>query len=387
MYRQSITRPLTKLRCAKYLRPSSKCYQVRGNAKTPSATIKRELFALSYPKLLAGTLMIYGIYTIYGYQNRKLRPDTKTFLPFVLQSKDSVSSTSSIFTLAADFASTDDDDYSNVWDQGIWSVQVKQPQLQIARSYTPLPPIHVDEDKDKNRTKHLRFLIRQEPQGEVSSYIHNLPLGASISLRGPHLEYVIPQDVDEVLFIAGGTGIAPGLQAVYTLLEYREPVRSNLKIHILWANRRKDEVPSAISNTVNLSTSGFSMWRTLFGASPLSVRDDSLPEPLQASLVEEIEIMKSRYKEKLIVDYFIDEDGSYITENVLKRCLTNLKNTASENEENSPLGRKLVLISGPEGFIKHFAGPKVWAGGRETQGSLGGVLKAINPNHWEVWKL
>lgn len=324
--------------------------------------------------------MIYGIYTIYGYQNRKLRPDKKTFLPFVLQSKDSISSTSSIFTLAADFASIDEDEYSHVWDQGIWSVQVKQPQLQIARSYTPLPPIHVDEDKekDKDKTKHLRFLIRREPQGEVSSYIHNLPLGANIALRGPHLEYVIPQDVDEVLFIAGGTGIAPGLQAAYTLLECREAVRSNLKIHILWANRRKDEVPFVVSR--------FSMWKTLFRASPFT-RDDSLPEPPQASLVEELEIMKSRHKEKLVVDYFIDEDGSYITENVLKRCLANLENSTPGNKEKPPSGKKLVLISGPEGFIKHFAGPKVWAGGRETQGSLGGVLKAINPNHWEVWKL
>lgn len=331
--------------------------------------------------------MLGGVCAIYRYQNRKVELDTETFLPFVLQSKDSVSRTSSIFTLAADFTSINDNNYCNVWDKGIWSVQVKQPQLQIARSYTPLPPIHVEEGKDETKIKHLRFLIRREPQGEVSSYLHNLPLGANIVLRGPHLEYVIPQEVNEVLFIAGGTGIAPGLQAAYTLLECREPARSNLKIHILWANRRKEEVPTAVSDTMNVSTSKSNLWRKVFWAPPLSARDNILSESLQASLVEELETMKLKHKGKLVVDYFFDEEGSFITGNVLKKCLTNLENTASGNRGKLPLGKKLILISGPEGFVRHFAGLKPWAGGRETQGSLGGILRTIDPSHWEIWKL
>lgn len=57
--------------------------------------------------------------------------------------------------------------------------------------------------------------------------------------------------------------------------------------------------------------------------------------------------------------------------------------TASEAVE----GGNLIVVSGPEGFIKYFSGPKVWVNGREGQGRIGGVLGKMGLEGWRVWKL
>lgn len=390
MHRILSTQRPTKDFHAKLWRLSARCFKsptgLQGKNSSPT---KSKLLTSSYQKIVAGGFVVIGAaFAIYEYRTFPLPLDIHSFLPFVLQSKESVSSTCSIFTLIPDFAIADENDYCNVWDQGIWSVQVKQPLLQIARSYTPLPPTYTEKDKDGSKLKNLRFLIRREPQGEVSRYLHNLPLGASINLRGPHLEYAIPQDVDEVLFIAGGTGIATGLQAAYSLFEHHKISSSAPVMHILWANRKKEEVPDGVNDTVNISAHEHSLWKKLLSMLALPSKNKSLSEKCQTSLVvKELESMKARHKGKLLVDYFIDEEGSYITEEILRTCLTNLGNTRSEKLMETSSGRKLILISGPEGFVRHFAGPKSWVGGKEIQGSLGGILKRINPSQWEIWKL
>lgn len=387
MYRQPNARCLTKALYATSLRPF-RPYQLFGNRTIISpSTSKARFLAVPFRRLLVGSFVAVGAYVIYEDYNSKLPLDTTTFLPFVLQSKKSVSWTSSIFTVTADFASIDDRDYSDVWNLGVWSVQLKQPQIQIARSYTPLPPLHAEDSHDKNTLKQLRFLIRREPQGEVSGYLHRLPLGARIALSGPHIEYAIPQDADEVVFIAGGTGIAPALQSAYILLERRDLVRPKLKVHILWANRRREEVLNGVSDTIGVSTLKTSSWRNFFWAPPLQLGNEAFPERVHESLVNELEIMKRKYQGKLVVDYFIDEEGSFITKDILKARLTSHDNSASKTTGDSPPSRRLILISGPEGFVTHFAGPKRWASGKETQGPLGGILKTIKPSDWDVWKL
>jgi hypothetical protein len=51
-------------------------------------------------------------------------------------------------------------------------------------------------------------------------------------------------------------------------------------------------------------------------------------------------------------------------------------------------GKNLLMVSGPEGFINHFVGPKVWASGKELQGPVKGVigdLQRKNPSFGEDW--
>ncbi|KAJ5279926.1 hypothetical protein N7478_005298 [Penicillium angulare] len=166
-----------------------------------------------------------------------------TFTKYSLVSREPVSTTSSLFTLRPRYPSGSNYDvYEEAWKIGVWSVMFKQPQLQIGRDYTPLPTtaattLTVDEENEG----YLRFFIRKDPFGEVSRYLHNLTIGADIEMRGPQFECIIPEETQEIIFIAGGTGIAPALQAGYSLLNNKEQESPKPKIHILWANRLKED--------------------------------------------------------------------------------------------------------------------------------------------------
>ena len=295
-------------------------------------------------------ISLYGLYKINASADnvQALRPDA--FTPFTLISREPISSTSSLFTLRPKAAGQNARVYEEAWAKGVWSVQVKQPQLQIARSYTPLPCIDAAEATEPSD---LKFLIRKDPKGEVSGYLHRLPIDAEIELRGPHLEYAIPDDVSEVLFLAGGTGIAPALQVVHTLLESRSSPTAKLPtIRIMWANRRQEDA--------------------------LDLPNSPLTSSAQAI---EIPSLKAKHQAELSFQYFVDEDQTFIKEATLLSLLSN------NRRKGEVAGKQLILVSGPDGFVNYYAGSKVWKGGSELQGPLGGVLKRLNLDGWEVWKL
>ena len=55
----------------------------------------------------------------------------------------------------------------------------------------------------------LRFIIRVIPEGKASDYLMALPLGATVSMTGPHGFFVLdPLHAGDVVFAATGTGIA-----------------------------------------------------------------------------------------------------------------------------------------------------------------------------------
>lgn len=265
-----------------------------------------------------------------------------------------------------------------------------QPELQIARSYTPLPPI---EDTEPEQ---VRLLVRQEPQGEVSTFLHKINRGTIVHLRGPRVEYEIPDDVDEILFLAGGTGIAPALQVAHTLFNHRfKTTEHGPELRILWANRRREDSISGLEpfpsqraqagSVPKLRKLADKMQEGLPSQTQETIEDSTaLSQPSQTRLVEEVESLKARHVGKVIVDYFVDEEGSYISESLLRTYLSGIDQTA--NQDGTPR-RKVILVSGPEGFVTVFAGSKTWQGGREIQGPLGGLLKKIDPQGWEIWKL
>lgn len=157
-------------------------------------------------------LVAFGIgiplgWTIHHYtkdKNNATAARPHDFIRYRLVKRQDVSSTSSIFTLAPAGSSIIDVADAS-YERALLSIQFKQPQIQIARSYTLLPPLPEQDPLE------MRFLIRKEPRGEMSGYIHRLALGAEVEVRGPDVECVLPADVGQVLFLAGGTGIAPSL--------------------------------------------------------------------------------------------------------------------------------------------------------------------------------
>ncbi|MCJ1293821.1 mitochondrial peripheral inner membrane protein [Xylographa carneopallida] len=316
-------------------------------------------------------------------QNKAASPiDPATFQAFTLESKERVSSTSSIFTLSPTSKFKEARIYDKAWQKGVWSVQIKQPQLQIARAYTPLPP--ASNDEEYRETGKLSFLIRQDPKGEVSGYLHRLPQDATIDLRGPQVEYRIPDDVKEVLFLAGGTGIAPALQIAHTLYYARAGRDVSPKMHILWANRRREDCEGGVNDTALKSSSRLNLWSNPFlSKRQITIKHAAIEEPNRSPMVLRLDSLKEPQSGLVSIEYFVDEEQTSISEAVIKGALQSSVATS----EGSSNGRKLILVSGPDGFIEHFAGSKAWQNGKEVQGPLKGLLGQIDHSGWEVWKL
>jgi cytochrome-b5 reductase len=292
--------------------------------------------------------------------------DERRFQPFTIISKEPVSSTSSIFTLRPG-SQPSSDPYAHLWERGIWSVEFKQPQLQIARSYTPLPPA-----EPQSVPGDLRFLIRREHHGEVSTYLDRLRIGAIVDIRGPRVECEIPEDVSEVLFLAGGTGIAPALQVVYTLLDKR--MGKETKIHVLWANRRREEC-----------TGGRRAIKSSWWSWGRPTAEDTLSEPPNR-IVQELQGLERRFGGRVKVDYMVDEEGSFIGKSDVLKVTSGILKSIEGIKPAQP-GKKLLLISGPEGFINFYAGPREWEHGKLGQGPVGGLLGGLGLNDWTVMKL
>ncbi|KAI5803094.1 hypothetical protein EDC01DRAFT_702846 [Geopyxis carbonaria] len=214
----------------------------------------------------------------------------------------------------------------------IQSIEIKEPSLQIARHYTPLPPA-------AGAPGTLRLYIKREPAGEMSRYLFSLSPGTdSVWVRGPHTEYCLPSHHAaatgvRLLFIAGGTGIAPALQAAQKLLGADEKA----VMQIVWGVRHVSE------------TGG--------------------------QLGRECERLKDAFGERLEVRVCPDAQGG-IGKGRVKEAVEGW-------------GAERVVVSGSEGFVEFWAGRKEWVGGRETQGRVGGVLGPLveGQRKVRVWKL
>ncbi|KAF2861164.1 hypothetical protein K470DRAFT_215667 [Piedraia hortae CBS 480.64] len=261
----------------------------------------------------AALVLIAGGLTTYTFTRPSQQADN--FIPYTLTHKELVSHNLAIFTLRPSTAQQLN--YPADSESKIQSIEIKQPQLQISRRYTPLPPMSGDE---------IRLLIRNAVNGEVSSYLHRLPLGVKVHVRGPVTEFALPQDVGKVIFIAGGTGIAPALQVVDA---------SSDGMDVLWGCRTLDERQGA------------------------------------GEMVERY--MKAGKNQ---VSFFVDQEGSIISP---KDVTLRLKGRDAS--------RGLIFVSGPDRFVEYWAGTKIWRDGRETQGPLGGCLAKMDLSGWEVVKL
>ncbi len=314
-----------------------------------------------------------------------------SFIVYTLAAKEAVSSTASIFYLQPKQQSENYEFYKEAWRRGIWNVQFKQPQLQIVRAYTPLPPV---EEKTGQDSDGLRFLIRHDPHGEVSSWLHRLPSSAEIEMRGPYLEYEITPDVRQVVFFAGGTGIAPALQTAHAMFDGQKPAgegqeNNARKLHILWANRTREDCLGGINdNPPPDSLPHKSTWSGLFS------KAKPTPMPLSSTqkglIVQELEALKQRYPGQVTVEYFVNAEDTWIDENAVFRALSRFDDKDFSTNHAASEQQRQILISGPPGFIAHLAGPKEWRNGREEQGAVSKIIAhalAKNPHNVKVWKI
>jgi hypothetical protein len=115
-------------------------------------------------------------------------------------------------------------------------------------------------DDDDDYDGKVRLYVRRMERGEVSGYLARLRVGETVELRGPRLgfdlcaragvgvgggEGVVEEEGKgkggagrgrKVVFLAGGTGIAPALQAARALMD-----RPGVEMEVIWANRRRED--------------------------------------------------------------------------------------------------------------------------------------------------
>ncbi|KAJ2965686.1 hypothetical protein NQ176_g10497 [Zarea fungicola] len=150
-------------------------------------------------------------------QDKFLNQDS--FVPYVITAREAISPSSFIFTVSPQHPNSSPSYLKNgppgepaQWRYPLWSVEFKQPEVQIARNYTPLPPLEGETSLEDGK---LRFYVRSIPGGEMSSYLGRLGVGREVWLRGTHPGFDVETRLgaqNNVVFLAGGTGIAPAMQ-------------------------------------------------------------------------------------------------------------------------------------------------------------------------------
>lgn len=133
----------------------------------------------------------------------------------------------------------------------IWSVYIKDDDIQVERPYTPLRGV------DENG--HMLFWIKKYPEGEVGRWLHSKNTDDKIELRGPIKTWTWKQDSwDEVVMvcvlpslkifnlkafeISGGTGITPFVQLFHNVIS--QPTKSpNTRFTLIHSSRVPAELP------------------------------------------------------------------------------------------------------------------------------------------------
>lgn len=424
--------------------PKAQAKDAKGGKSKASA---RKPMPYSFKTVLVALASLILLQTgIEAYAPEKYKPKNwyktwKTHNPdsfhlFEIVKREAVSSTASLYTLRPfPLKMGKDTPLSRACDEaqqkGLWNVQFKQPQIQVVRAYTPLPILD-------GKLRYMTFLVRHEKNGEVSNWLKRLPVGSPIELRGPFVEFEMPKDTDRVIFLAGGTGIAPAMQAAEALL--RKPARtsdqddldqSRKHIDILWAVRHREDCvgapPAADRKRGWLSTSSTteakswlnlsSLWKsTPPSTSSIDATSTAEQQPVEPNAtVSMLNQLQTRYPGQISITYCIDEEWSFITADTLKQTLNKihttpsvttavseapattpqipstspqaqpdpsssaLTSTSSPSSPPPPPPKTQILISGPSGFIAALAGPKVWTAEGEEQGPLGGMLGKVLP--------
>ncbi|KAI0515456.1 Sucrase/ferredoxin-like-domain-containing protein [Xylaria bambusicola] len=405
----------------------------------------------------------------YLYRRQSPSPDddvinTSTFSAFTITRREQVSPTAFIITLRPSAWVTpqelesgrvgEDDGQTGVlssriqeaWNHGLWSVEIKQPQLQIARHYTPLPPLPALAGSEPDEQADLRFLIRRMDGGEMSNYLSRQSVGDTLWLRGPHLGFDVLRRLGNdsgatkgdavgprrIVFLAGGTGVAPALQIAHKVLDgtdYNDGEKSRPHISILWANRwGADTLGREQSSIQGKPSNWFRFWGVNSSSNPKPTQEKAT-EDLECSLALQIRELKRRHPSHFDISYFVDNEGSFIEARDIKAALASTapstvlgarvssssckidrscawhsqkavellpNDNDFERSSSSDFacmcaytpepkikstglspGVNLVGISGPDGFIEAYAGPKRWHDGNEMQGTIRGLLGKI----------
>lgn len=243
----------------------------------------------------------------------------------------------------------------------IWSIYIKDDDIQVERAYTPLEGI--DEEG------RMRFWVKKYPKGEVGRWLHSKHVGDKIEIRGPLKTWAWQEEKwDEVVMISGGTGITPFYQLLHSTLLLNKATTPQTRFTLLHSSRTPGELP---------------------------------PPDLLRPLLS----YASTHPDRLRVHLFVDQVDGSESESVPSKDLqvgrigtTAIRHTLSSEQKQSwwqwlfnrsrptiTADRKIMfLVCGPELMVNAIAGPY---GRNYSQGPVGGALAEIGCHQDQVWKL
>lgn len=181
--------------------------------KKPNPPIESSVWRRHIPLLIGVGGLIWAGYAAYYFMGDSKAEEQSILTPdkfsvFKITCKQQLSENLVLLEIAPKFAASSSmlKSGSTLWNgKKIWSIQVKHPTMQIVRNYTPLPLYFMQSGKsdvppllriigsseDEGR---MCLLVKRYETGEMSKYIHSLPVSSDIEIRGPFIEHQFPYE-------------------------------------------------------------------------------------------------------------------------------------------------------------------------------------------------
>ncbi|KEP53465.1 FAD-binding domain oxidoreductase [Rhizoctonia solani 123E] len=241
----------------------------------------------------------------------------------------------------------------------VFSIYIKDSDIQVQRPYTPLKGIDDNGNMD--------FWIKRYADGEVSRWLHSKKEGDELEVRGPVRTFDFKDgDYDEIIMISGGTGVTPFVQLLNHIFSGRTPNSRPLKTHYTLLHSSLN--PAALPMMDVLYNMGVysvanrhDFTLRLFVDVPTPVPDSRLHQ----SYMKNVQIERIG-KENIM--HVLQERG------VISRPRTWLEWIRRAQPVCSTKEKKLLfLVCGPEPMITAFSGPRMLRR-RPDHLPVGGIL-------------
>lgn len=197
--------------------------------------------------LASGTCILgyFGWRWQQSFSNSQQSLSYSYFTPLTIRAIKQITSDSSVISLELPHELLPDNfAYPEPPHTPLQALYIRQPELQIQRAYTPLnldcfqAPDGDDRSPNDGSNRSINFLVKRYKDGEVSSYVHRQGPGDQLWVRGPVRTWTLPE-ADELIFIAGGTGLTPLIQ----MLNQRHSLPKTIKLVYSASSPEKSLLP------------------------------------------------------------------------------------------------------------------------------------------------
>jgi cytochrome-b5 reductase len=197
------------------------------------------------------------------------------------------------------------------------------------RPYTPV--------SDEDAKGYVDLLVKQYPNGPMSTHLHNMTPGQRLDVKGPLPKYPWAENKhDHIALVAGGTGITPMYQLARAI--FNNP-NDKTKVTLVFGNVTEEDI----------------------------------------LLRKEFAELENKYPQRFRAFYVLDKapkswpgESGFISKNLLKTVLPEPK------DENIK-----IFVCGPPGLMNAISGNKV---SPKDQGELKGALKELGYSSEQVYK-